>query len=440
MTRHDERYLAPYATRAEDGGRRAHEEPPDALRSPFELDRHRIIESTAFRRLERKTQVFAAAHHDHFRTRLTHSLEVSQIARCLARQLAANEDLAEAIALAHDLGHPPFGHAGEAALAEAMKDCDGFNHNTHSLRVVEFLEHPFPAFRGLNLSAATRAGMAMHATQFDIPAGADEDRGTGEVGSPVTGDEPCCESDEPSIEAQIVSIADRIAFNCHDLEDAIGAGFVDLDQLDSEVALWRDAREAWQGAASAPADRIHAIRRPVLDAMLGILMSEVVQTSMQRLAHCWGPWDPTTTPFFKPPVRGVNASPERARPAREPDNRDDAPLSGMETGATPEGDPPETGNASIAMSGEVDAKLVALEQFLAGRVYGHPEVAKMDATGRAMVLSLFNALRADPNTMPTRFAARVEDQGVQRVVCDYIAGMTDRFCEAQHDRLLGSNM
>ena len=170
MTHLFEAHLAPYATRSAGADERKHPEPEDPWRSPFDLDRHRIIECTAFRRLEHKTQVFAPAIHDHFRTRLMHTLEAAHIARRLALGLFANELLAEVITLAHDLGHPPFGHAGETALDQAMVRHGGFNHNTHALRVVDYLEHPYPAFRGLNLTAETRAGLIAHATRYDIPA------------------------------------------------------------------------------------------------------------------------------------------------------------------------------------------------------------------------------------------------------------------------------
>ena len=364
--------LAPYAIRSSDCGGRAHSEPDDPLRSPFEFDRHRIIESTAFRRLEGKTQVFAAAHHDHFRTRLTHSLEVAQVARCLAAGLRANEHLAEAIALAHDLGHPPFGHAGEVALNEMMGGDGGFNHNTHSLRVVEHLEHPFPPFRGLNLTAATRAGLRGHATRYDKP------------GLPQADDE--LSGFETSVEAEAVSVADRVAYSCHDLEDAIGAGFVHLEDL-AEVALWRIAHN--KAAGSGLAAHIFAIRRAVLDALLDNVLADVIAASRDRLA-------------------GVESR-EQLRFAPAP---------------------------VVAPSAEVDARLAELEQFLAVKVYQHPEVTEMDARGRDMVRALFEAYGADPRMLPDRFAARIADQGLDRVICDYLAGMTDRFCQREHARLV----
>lgn len=355
--------LARYAACSVDA--RAHAEPDDPLRGPFELDRHRVIESTAFRRLEHKTQVFAPSSHDHFRTRLTHTLEAAQIARCLAAALRANEELAEAITLAHDLGHPPFGHAGETALNHAMADHGGFNHNAHSVRVVEYLEHPFPAFRGLNLTLEVLAGLRTHATRYDVSQ---------------------AKHDGPSVESHIVSLADRIAYNCHDLEDAIGAGLVDLSEL-SELALWR---QAFDGSVKGGGiENIHSVRRVVLDALMNSLLADIVHTSRPLLT----------------PIR----SPDQARTVPTP---------------------------LVALSPIAELRLVESESFLYERVYRHPEVARTDAEGQTMIHALFNTYRRDPNALPARFSARVDEQGAERVICDYIAGMTDRFCMAEHARLM----
>ena len=374
-------HIAPYATRSGENVSRAHRELDDPLRTPFEVDRHRIIGSMAFRRLEGKTQVFAPSHHDHFRTRLTHTLEVAQLARTLARALSANESLAEAIAFAHDLGHPPFGHAGEAALTEAMAASDGFNHNLHSLRVVEYLEHPFPAFRGLNLTTAVRDGLRTHATRYDAPE--DErpraaDFSLREVPEAVGGS-------GPSVEAQIASLADRIAYNCHDLEDAIGAGFIGTDEL-RRVLLWREAVQ--KSTASDVTGSIHAVRRVVLDAMIDRIIADVAVASCDRLADI--------------------ATSEQAC----------------------------SGSAElVAPSAAITEKLAELETFLFEQVYRRSEVAEMDGKGRRMVLELFDAYRTKPDALPDRFARRIDQQGLDRVICDYIAGMTDRFCTDEHQRL-----
>jgi dGTPase len=388
-------HLAPYAIRSADSGGRVHPEPDDPLRSPFDLDRHRIIESTAFRRLEGKTQVFAPAHHDHFRTRLTHTLEAAQIARCLAGALRANELLAEAITLAHDLGHPPFGHAGEGALDQAMATSGGFNHNVHAVRLVEYLEHPFPTFRGLNLTAETRAGLIAHETCYDTPVSAangSSNKSLQLAGVSPRGDDepepPRSHSAGASLEARIASIADRIAYDIHDLEDAIGAGFTGLAEL-SAVSLWRRAYE--QAVQNAEVEHIHAVRRVVLDTMLDMILVDVISTSHRRLAHV--------------------QSPRRVR---------------------------ESEVVLAAPSMELDTQLVELEGFLRQHVYRHPEIVEMDATGRQMVVRLFDAYRARPDALPSRFAARIDEQGVDCVTCDYIAGMTDRFCTEQYEKLVRS--
>ena len=365
--------LAPYALRDGDHGGRQHAAPPDPLRSPFELDRHRVTESTAFRRLEHKTQVFAAAYHDHFRTRLTHTLAVAQVARTLALALGANETLAEVIALAHDLGHPPFGHAGEVALSEAMASHGGFNHNTHSLRVVEYLEHPFPQFRGLNLTAEARAGLATHETRYDLPEDASKKTGSGRAG--------------PSVEAQIASVADRVACGCHDLEDAVGAGFLTLEDLEG-VELWRSARAIlWPARIDLS---VHAIRRPVLDRMLDSVLSSVITVSQRALAGC--------------------ASPHAVC---------------------------EAGRSLVVMDAQVEKQVARLEEFLLRSVYRRPEIVAMDERGKSMVQALFRAFCADPGRLPDRFARRITEQGPRHVVCDYIAGMTDRYCQQAFESLEG---
>jgi dGTPase len=298
---------------------------------------------------------------------MTHTLEVAQIARTLALTLQANEDLAEAIALAHDLGHPPFGHAGEVGLNEAMRDHGGFNHNAHSLRVVEYLEHPVPAFRGLNLTHETRSGLMVHETRYDAPS----------AQRPV-----------PSLEAQIASLADRIAYNCHDLEDGIGAGFLDWSKLD-RMALWKRAAE--QCGVRGGTTSIHSIRRLVLDSMLDALLEAAVGESRKRLS-----------PIHSPPTASNHA----------PD-----PL--------------------VSLPHAARQELEELESFLAAEVYRRDEIAEMDRLGQRMVRQLFEAYRADPFRLPSRYAQRVPEQGAARVICDYIAGMTDRFCQAEYARLVG---
>lgn len=367
--------LAPYAIRSENAGGRSHPEETEFILSPFELDRHRIIVSTAFRRLNGKTQVFAPDYHDHFRSRLTHTLEAAQIARVLAIRLKANEVLAETITLAHDLGHTPFGHAGEAALDQCFVDHGGFNHNTHSLRVVDYLEHPFPNFRGLNVTLETRAGLMTHATPHDIPALKEMNNQS----------QPTDCSIGSSVEAQIASIADRIAYNLHDLEDAIGAEMLHLDWL-HDLSIWRDAYD--YAAREFKDKKIHAIRRVVLDAILNHVLMDILETSQTRLVHI--------------------ASVQEAK---------------------------ESDTCLVATSQKVENQLLELEQFLTEKVYCNPEVVKMDTQGQKMIVSLFDAYRKQPDKMQSRFTDRIDELGPDRVICDYIAGMTDRFCKNEYNNL-----
>ncbi len=360
--------LASYATPSPASPNRTHDEPMRAWCCPFDFDRHRVIASAGFRRLDGKTQVFAPDDHDHFRTRLTHTIEVAHLARCLAASLRANESLAEVISLAHDLGHPPFGHAGEAALDQAMAGQGGFNHNTHSLRVVTYLEHPIPQFRGLNLTDETLAGLADHTTRYDRPLA---------EGTPGP--------DRPSVEAQIASVADRIAYDTHDLEDAVGAGFVTLDDL-ANVALWQQAFESV--AAQHSVKHIHAIRRAVIDKMLDVALQDIQSESARRLAAVHSP-------------HAVRLSAE----------------------------------VLVAPSSPMDALLIQLEHFLRDRVYQRPEIVEADSDARGRVVDLFSAYGTDPLALPDRLRRRVDQDGLDRVICDYIAGMTDRFCTRQHHTL-----
>ncbi|MFQ5414583.1 MAG: dGTP triphosphohydrolase [Phycisphaerae bacterium] len=370
-------HLAPYATRARDGGERVHPEPAPPVMTPFELDRHRIISATAFRRLQGKTQVFAPGYGDHFRTRLTHTLEAAHIARCVAVRLRASATLADAITLAHDLGHAPFGHAGEAALDELTAAIGGFNHNAHTLRVATYLEHPFPPFRGLNLTDATRAGLAAHETRYDVPSGTAGSRSDVDAAARA-----------PSVEAQIASLADRVAYNLHDLEDAIGAGILGFEALE-HVALWRTACRRVRVAFSA--DTIHAVRRPVLDMMLNTVLAETVEHALELLGQCRTPED----------VR-------------------------------------RCGRPIVVPPKNTEQELVALEGFLAQHVYRCPPIARADADARRMIQELFEHYQRTPSALPARFIARQARDGADRAICDYIAGMTDRFCAAEHARLVGS--
>jgi dGTPase len=368
-------FLAPYAVDAARSPGRVHREPADPFRSGFGLDRHRIVHSAAFRRLEYKTQVFVTHEGDHYRTRLTHSIEVAHLATELARALRVNVVLAEVVALAHDLGHTPFGHAGEVVLNERMRDQGGFEHNLQSLRIVEYLEHPYPAFRGLNLMAETRECLASHATGYDRP------------GALAANSQPQA---MPPVEGQINNVADRLAYDGHDIEDALGAGLIDESDL-TGLRSWNEAAAPIR--REYPSASIHAIRRPILDAMIRRAMVDVIDESRRGIR--------TVAPTSVDDVRSAGQIIVSASPAMQND-------------------------------------LAELEAFLLNRVYRHPHVAERDAHARRTVGQVFDALVAEPNLMPPRFAQRVGEQGAQKVVCDYVSGMTDRFIEAEYRRLCRS--
>ena len=360
---------------------RVHPEPDDSVSrsDAFELDRRRVLASAAFRRLTYKTQVFVTSEHDHFRTRLTHTLEVAQLARRIARVLGVNEALTEVIALAHDLGHAPFGHAGEATLRALMRGRGGFEHNLQSLRVVDYLEHPFPQFRGLNLTYETREALVKHVTTHDQP-------GQGETGASPPA-ELTSSGPWPSVEGQIASIADRIAYDTHDLEDALGAGLIDERQLD-EVELWAVAAAPVRG--QYPDAALPAIRRPVLDRLADLLLVDVI-TESQRRAQVLDPAG----------IDGVRTAPQ--------------PI--------------------VTFGAQMERDTAALESFLKENVYRHHRLVRMDDKARRFIERLFEAYVESPAMLPRRFAGRIDEQGVHQVICDYLAGMTDRFCQDDYKRL-----
>jgi len=355
---------APFAVRESNSRGRRHNEPVHPYRSAFERDRDRIIHCAAFRRLEGKTQVFTTGLNDHYRTRLTHSIEVAQIGRTLARNLGVNEILTEAICLAHDLGHPPFGHSGEAALNELTAACGGFEHNRHALRIVDFLEHPYPDFAGLNLMFETRLGLMKHSSPYDRPA--------------EQGDWPY----RPTIEGQIADLADRIAYNCHDLEDGIRARLIEYEQL-----IGLDL--VTQVAERQRLDRIEdfVVRRTRLaKGMLDWLAIDAIETSRTALAQ---------------------ASIETWQQAADyPD-------------------------ALVRLSPSAEAGLCRLEAFLMERMYLHPDLQASAAQAGRWLRTLFTSLCRRPEAMPRYYRVLIDTEGLERTVCDYIAGMTDRYCAAR---------
>jgi len=364
--------LAAYAVGdAASRGRRIAESPPQT-RGEFQRDRDRIVHSTAFRRLEYKTQVFVNHEGDHFRTRLTHSLEVAQIARSIARTLQLNEDLTEAIALAHDLGHTPFGHAGQDALNECMRGQGGFEHNLQSLRVVDVLEQRYAAFDGLNLCFETREGILKHCSRAQAES-------LGEVG------ERFLKGLRPSLEAQVANLADEIAYNNHDVDDGLRSGLLNLAQLET-VPVFRRHLDAIRAQYAGLAERrlVHETIRRMIHRLVGNLVAQ------------------------------SRANLEAARP-----------LSVDEVRAAP---------ALIGFSAEVGQEQQELKAFLFANLYRHFRVNRMASKARRIVRDLFQAFRDEPGLLPPAYQDQLIEDGV-RAIADYVAGMTDRYAVREHRRL-----
>lgn len=373
--------LAPYAvTDAASAGRRF-DEPAPNYRSEFQRDRDRIIHSAAFRRLEYKTQVFVNHEGDLFRTRLTHSIEVAQIARSIARALNLNEDLTEAVALAHDLGHTPFGHAGQDALNECMKEYGGFEHNLQSLRVVDELEEKYADFPGLNLTFETREGILKHCSRKNAAE-------LGAVGERIL------RKRQPSLEAQLTNLADEIAYNSHDVDDGLRAGLIDVDQL-TEIPLFRQQYD------------------DVIKRYAGLSQRRVIHEVVRRLINCQ----------VVDLVQHSQSQLNRVRPQNLEDVRSSAqPL--------------------VSFSDEMRERNLELKRFLRDHLYRHYRVHRMSAKAARVIQGLFNAFNNDPRLMPDearRKTAILRDQsgdaGQARAVADYVAGMTDRYAIKEHARV-----
>lgn len=357
METDEARLLAPFAQKSGQSRGRQFPEPSHAYRTEFQRDRARIIHSRAFRRLEYKTQVFLNGTGDHLRTRLTHTIEVASISRTIARALRLNEDLAEAIALAHDLGHSPFGHSGEEMLAECMREHGGFEHNRQSLRVVELLEHPYPNFPGLNLTAEVREGLR--------------------------------KNEVSSLEAQIADLADEITYYSHDLDDAIDFDVLNFEQL-AQI-------DVWQTAADSVRTRYSDLRQPelhklIIRDMIDRQVRDVVTTSTRRI---------------------IAATVQ----------------SGTDVRKHP---------ALIQYSNELAAANRALRKFLYQNVYYHPRVAEVNQRACEMLRKVFESYLLDPTRLGEGATRRIEKEGLYRTVCDYIAGMTDRYLIEEYSRLARS--
>lgn len=363
--------LAPFATFSDASpGRRVPEE-PHPYRGCFQRDRDRIVHSRSFRRLEYKTQVFLNGAGDHYRTRLTHTIEVAAASRSLARIFGANEDLTEAVALAHDLGHPPFGHAGERTLHDLMHGAGGFDHNRQALRVVDMLEKKYPGFDGLNLTWDLRAGL-IKARGRDDAAFLD--------GIPL--------GRSPSFEAQIADLADDLVYTCHDLDDGLEAGLIREPDIEAACSLWRRIRE--DVASTCPDLAAERRRAYMIRTLFDGLVENVVAHTARRLEA-----------FDVRSAADVRALGE--------------PLVGF----------------ADAAAGEVRE----LRHFLYRNLYGHPEIAAVNARATEILRNLFRHCLAHPEDMGAGSVTRLRREGAERVVCDYIAGMTDRYAFEEHARL-----
>ncbi|MBX3746599.1 MAG: deoxyguanosinetriphosphate triphosphohydrolase [Verrucomicrobiae bacterium] len=366
-------WLAPFAQASAASRGRVHDEPPPEWRTHFQRDRDRVIHSRAFRRLEYKTQVFLNGTGDHLRTRLTHTMEVAGIARNIARALRLNEDLAETIALAHDLGHSPFGHSGEQALNTLMRGHGGFEHNRQSLRIVDHLERKYPAFTGLNLTWEVREGLVKHGPSHPLP-----------------GPRPDWVIRSPSLEAQVAQLADEIAYYSHDLDDGLDGGLLSERQLQRDVALWQDATRLVRrqfGRLSDDTRRLFTIR-VIIDEQV----KDVVRTTEARLRRTG--------------VRTADAVRRLPRPL-------------------------------VGYAPERRRLNLQLRKYLYRNLYYNPAVHTPNQRAVRLLEQLFRHLLDHPEDMGAGAQARLAQDGLHRTVCDYLAGMTDRYAMREHRRLLG---
>ncbi len=365
----EDQSLAPYACRSKASKGRAFPESEPEYRTAFQRDRDRILHTTAFRRLEYKTQVFITYEGDYYRTRLTHTLEVAQIGRTIARALGANEDLEEVICLAHDLGHSAFGHSGEVALSRLMKDNGGFDHNKQSLRIVTVLERRYPEFPGLNLTWEAREGIVKHESEYDI---ADAREYNPEL--------------RGHLEAQIANVADELAYTAHDLDDGLRSGMLTPLMLEG-VTLWEILIES-VGLHAAEINDLN--RHRLIRRLIGMEVNDLVYTTHQRLHDS--------------NVRSVEEL------QRLPYN-------------------------VIAFSEDMHRRNRQLKDFLYAKLYRHYRVVRMQVKAERIITNLFNAYRSEPTILPTHVQEQVEQFGLERTICDYIAGMTDRFAIEEHQKL-----
>jgi len=380
MEKQEHKILAPYAMKNSDSLGRSFTEKEHPYRTAFQRDRDRIIHSTAFRRMEYKTQVFVNHEGDHYRTRLTHTIEVTQIARSIGRALRLNEDLIETIALAHDLGHTPFGHAGEEALNELMKNDGGFEHNAQGLRVIELLERRYPQFPGLNLSYEVRESLAKHATAYDHSEANPDYHPEWQA----------------LLEAQVVAMADAIAYNNHDLDDGIRAGLI-KDWTLKECVLWRKASEKHE-AQMTPDEKEKYLRPQSIITLINLQVTDLVKNTVKLLK--------------RHKIRNLN-------------------------------DVKKHKERLVRFSDQMAQENKALEKFLYENVYRHFRVEKMSQKSKRFLQELFAAYLNDPKQLSPRYQQWAKDsrcdqiagRRLKRSICDYISGMTDRYAQEEYKKL-----
>ncbi len=367
---YENKHLAPYAVLSSKSRGRSYPIIEHPLRTIFQRDRDRIIHSTAFRRLEYKTQVFIPHEKDHFRTRLTHTIEVAQIARTLARNLRLNEDLAEAIALAHDLGHTPFGHSGEDVLDDLLKNCGGFNHNRQSLRIVDLLEQRYPEHPGLNLSFEVREGIARHETKVD------------------TNNKEFKISNQPTLEASLVDIADEIAYNAHDIDDGLSSGILTFNILQDEESITKlVGNDIFEDLTINDDQKRYALVRKIINLMVTDLISE----TQGRINE-----------FAFNSLEDVRNNPDKVS----------------------------------LFSDEMALHVNGIKEFLFNKLYLDPKLQAMSKTANTIITTIFESLNNNPKLMPQRFQEMMLKEEKQIVIADYIAGMTDRYAEKKYSELV----
>jgi len=363
--------LAPYAAKSSESHGRLHDEKEHGYRTAYQRDRDRIVHTSAFRRLEYKTQVFVNHEGDYYRTRLTHSLEVAQIGRTIARSLGVNENLTEAICLSHDLGHTPFGHSGQDAMAELMKDHGGFEHNKQSFRIVTLLEKSYPEFDGLNLSYEVLEGITKHASEYDMPDGT-----------------IFMKEGYPCIEAQICNFADEIAYNNHDIDDGLQSGLLLFEDLE-EVEIWRSNFDRIKKEYPTVDER--QLRRLTVKSIINLLVTDCITYTTARI--------------------------EELKIKTIKDIRD-------------------RGNDLTGFSPETRKLNAQLKKFLFTKLYRHYRVERMTEKAKRVIKELFVAYTKNPSTLPTDFKKNYKaEETIERITCDYIAGMTDRFALDEYSKL-----